>query len=78
MFNLAINDLADRPYTHTKVYFNEFVANALDDNIGSKKSASIHRKINETVFSLRYQKFRVRVNFTIARNQHNQTQLHSK
>ena len=28
----------------TKVYINEFVANALPDNIGSKKSASILRK----------------------------------
>ena len=55
--------------SHTKVYFNEFVANSLRDNVGSKKSASIFRKINEVVFSFKYQKFRVRVNHTIRHNQ---------
>ncbi len=33
MLNLAIDDLAVKPYIHTKVYFNEFIANALRDNI---------------------------------------------
>ena len=37
MFNLATDDLAVKP-SHTKVYFNEFVANALRVNIGSKKN----------------------------------------
>ena len=62
--------------SHTKVYFNEFVANALRDNIGWKKSASILRKIIEAVFSFKYQKFGVRVNYTITNNQRNQIQLH--
>ena len=62
--------------SHTKVYFNEFVANALHGNIGSKKSASILRKINEVVFSFKYQKFKVRAKYTITHNQRNQTQLH--
>ena len=34
MFNAAADDLAIKPYILTKVYFNEFVANALRDNIG--------------------------------------------
>ena len=34
MFNTAIDDLAMKKYIHTKVYFNEFVANVLRDNIG--------------------------------------------
>ena len=60
--------------SHTNVYFNEFVANALGDIIGStKKSASILRKKMRLFFSFEYQKFRVRVNHTIA---HNQTQSH--
>jgi hypothetical protein len=28
------DDLAVKPYTHTKVYINEYVANALRDNMG--------------------------------------------
>ena len=34
IFNLAIDDLAVKPTSHTKVYFNEFIANVLRDNIG--------------------------------------------
>ena len=34
MFNAATDDLAIKPYILTKVYFNEFVANALRDNTG--------------------------------------------
>jgi hypothetical protein len=62
--------------SHTKVYFNEFVANALQDKIESKK-ISLHpqKKINEAIFSFKYQKIRVRVNYIITRNQRNQTQL---
>ena len=63
--------------SHTKVYFNEFVANALRDNIGSKESQPpSSKKINEAVFSFKYQKLRVRVNHAITRNQRNQTQLY--
>ena len=36
--------------SNTKVYFNEVVANALRDNIGSKKSASGLRKENMRLF----------------------------
>ena len=44
----------------TKVYFNEFVANVLHDNIGSKKNQPSTSEKNEVVFfSLKYQKFRV-------------------
>ena len=62
--------------SHTEVYFNEFVANALCDNIGSKKISLHPQKIDEAFFSLKYQKFRVRVNHTITHNQCNQTQMH--
>ena len=31
---LGTDDLAVNPTSHTKVYFNEFVANALRDNMG--------------------------------------------
>ena len=35
MFNLATDDLAVKPYIpHKNVYFNEFVANVLRDNMG--------------------------------------------
>ena len=35
MFNLGIDNLAEKPCaSHTKVYFNEFVANVLRDDIG--------------------------------------------
>ena len=37
--------------TYSKFYFNEFVANDLRDNMGSKKSASNLRKKNKAVFS---------------------------
>ena len=43
MFNLASDDLAVKPYIPHKVYYNEFVVNALRDNIGSKKSVSIQK-----------------------------------
>ena len=39
MFNLETDDLAMKPYilhTYTNVYFNEFVANVLRDNIRPK------------------------------------------
>ena len=49
MFNLASDDLAVKPYIPHKVYYNEFVVNALRDNIGSKKSVSILRKIMEAI-----------------------------
>ena len=42
--------------------------------LDQKKSASIQKK-DEAVFSLKYQKFWVRVNHTMTRNQGNQTQL---
>ena len=32
--NGGTDDLAVKTYIHTKVYFNEFVANALRDNMG--------------------------------------------
>ena len=35
MFNVATDDLAVNHTSHTKVYFNEFVAIALRDNIGT-------------------------------------------
>ena len=34
MFNLEIDDLAEKPYNPQKNYFYEFVANVLRDNIG--------------------------------------------
>ena len=34
MFNLGTDDLTVNPYMPTKVYFNEFVANAFHDNMG--------------------------------------------
>ena len=34
MFNLEIDDLAEKPYIPQKKYFYEFVANVLRDNIG--------------------------------------------
>ena len=34
MFNLEIDDLAKKPYSHKKKYFYEFDANVLRDNIG--------------------------------------------
>ena len=34
MFNLGIDDLAEKPYIPQKNHFNEFVANVLRDNIG--------------------------------------------
>ena len=34
MFNLEIDDLAEKPYIPQKLYFNEFVANVWRDNIG--------------------------------------------
>ena len=49
MFSLATDDLAVKPYIPYKVYYNEFVANALRDNIGSKKSVSILRKKMEAI-----------------------------
>jgi hypothetical protein len=33
MFNLGIDDLAEKPYIPQKIYFYEFVANVLRDNI---------------------------------------------
>ena len=38
MFNLDTDNLALKPYIAPKGYFNEFVANVLRDNIGSKKN----------------------------------------
>ena len=57
----------------TKVYFNEFVANALLDNI-SKKSASNLKKKKKMrwVFSFKYKKFRFRVNHKM-KHKHNGT-----
>ena len=49
MLNLATDDLAVKPYIPHKVYYNEFVVNALRDNKGSKKSVSILRKIMEAI-----------------------------
>ena len=49
MFNLAIDDLAVKP-SHTKVYFNEFVANALCDNKGQKNEPPT----SKLDFQLRY------------------------
>ena len=34
MFTVATDELALKHTSHTKVYFSEFVANALRDNIG--------------------------------------------
>ena len=68
MFNLATDAIRPNHTSYINMYFNEFVVNVLRGNIGSKKAASILRKINETVFSFRYQKFRVRVNHTIKHN----------
>ena len=34
MFNLRIDDLAEKPYISQQFYFYEFVANFLRDNIG--------------------------------------------
>ena len=72
-FNLGTDDLAVKPYIPHR---SEFVANALCDNIGSKKISLHPQKIDEAFFSLKYQKFRVRVNHTITHNQCNQTQMH--
>ena len=60
----------------TKVYINGFVANALPDNIESKKSGAILRNFFEAIFIFKYKKFRVRVNHKIPHNQCIQTQLH--
>ena len=41
--------------SHTKIDFNEFVANALCDNIGLKKNQSpSSKKINEAIFSFKH------------------------
>ena len=37
MFNGATDDLAEKQYIPHKVYLNEFVANVLRDDMGSKK-----------------------------------------
>ena len=55
----------------TKVYFNEFVAKVLHDNI-KIISLQPQRKMR-LFFSFKYQKFRVRENHTITHNQHNRT-----
>ena len=34
MLDVGTDDLAVKPTSHTKVYFNEFVANVLRDNMG--------------------------------------------
>ena len=34
MFNLGIDDLAEKPYIPQKIYFYEFVANVLCDEVG--------------------------------------------
>ena len=34
MFNVGIDDLAEKPYIPQKIYFYEFVANVLHDDIG--------------------------------------------
>ena len=59
--------------SYRNFHFNEFVANAMGDNIGSKKTACNPRKKIRPFFSFKYQKFTVRVNHTI---KHNQTQWH--
>ena len=50
-------------------YFNEFVANALRDNIGSKKNQplTLEKKLGRFLV-FKYQKFRVRVNHKIKHN----------
>ena len=35
MFNLGIDDLAEKPSFHKNIYFYEFVANVLSDDIGT-------------------------------------------
>ena len=34
MFNVGIDDLAEKPYIHKKIYIYKFVANVLRDDIG--------------------------------------------
>jgi hypothetical protein len=55
--------------SYRNFHFNEFVANALRDNIGLKKQPLTSGKNNEAVLSLKYKIFRVRVNHTIKHNQ---------
>ena len=57
----------------TKVYFNEFVANILRDNVGSKRISLQPQKKMRKCFSFKHQKLRVRVDHTVTHNQHNQT-----
>jgi hypothetical protein len=46
--------------SYRNFHFNEFVANVLRDNIGSKKNQPLTSKKNDAVFSFKYQKFRVK------------------
>ena len=43
--------------SYRNFHFNEFVADALRDNIGSKKQPLTSEK-NEVIFTFKYQKFR--------------------
>ena len=58
--------------SYRNFHLNEFVANALLDNIGSKKQPLTSEK-NEVLLSFKCQKYRVRVNHKI---KNNQKQLH--
>ena len=51
MFNLPTDAITAKPYINTKVYFNEFVANVLPDNIGSKPyNHTQSNKVNDFCF----------------------------
>ena len=49
MFNLAIDAITAKPYTQRNFHFNEFVANALRDNIGSKNLNLTSEKKDEAL-----------------------------
>ena len=74
MFNLATDEIKAKHLNYRNFQFNEFVSNALCDNIGQKNQPLASEKIE--MVSFKYRKYRVRVNHTITCNQHNQTQLH--
>jgi hypothetical protein len=51
MFNVATDPITAKPCIQNKSVFNEFVANVLHDNIGSKEKSTCNlRKKNEAVF----------------------------
>ena len=48
VLRVATDSITAKPYSTEKIYFHEFVANVLRDNIGSKKMS--FQCLNEVVF----------------------------